>query len=45
MALYTSISETEGNVDFGHKELKIILLAQYAKINLYMTLEETTSIY
>lgn len=39
MALYKSISETEGNVDFGHKELKVIMLAQYVKINLYVTLD------
>lgn len=34
MILYKSISETEGNMSFVHKELKVTFLAPYSKINL-----------
>ena len=40
MILYKSISEIEGNMSLGHKELKIIFLSHYYKISLCLTVKK-----
>lgn len=43
MTLYKSICETEGDISLGQRELKVIFLAHWSKINLYLTMKKSAS--